>query len=76
MDEFDYITEQKRELYKNMNDIQEDRTNKDHEIKSLTQENLIINGKVTQLQLLLCVQEDRETYVNEINDTVKSINGV
>ena len=36
----------------------------------------MINGKVTQLEQLLCVQEDREAYVAEINDTVKKIDTV
>ena len=47
---------------------------KDEIIKKLTKENLLINSKVTQLQKLLCSQEDQDSTISELNKFVEDLN--
>ena len=47
---------------------------KDEIIKKLTKENLLINSKVTQLQKLLCTQEDQDSTISELNKFIEDLN--
>ena len=54
--------------------LSEDIRIKDEIIKKLTKENLLINSKVTQLQKLLCSQEDQDSTISELNRFVDQLN--
>jgi len=55
---FEEVQGEKERVEDECADLAEEITNKDSIIKTLTKENLQINSRVTQLQQLLCSQED------------------
>lgn len=55
---FEEVQGEKERIEDDLASLAEEITNKDNIIKTLTKENLQINSRVTQLQQLLCSQED------------------
>ena len=60
------LLEEKAAVEEENNSLCEDIKNKDEIIKQLTRENLTVNSNLTQVQQLLCSQEDQEARIMEL----------
>lgn len=60
------ILEEKAAVEEENNSLCDDIKNKDEIIKQLTRENLTVNSNLTQVQQLLCTQEDQQARISEL----------
>ena len=65
-DKLEKILEEKAAVEEENNSLCQDIKNKDEIIKQLTRENLTVNSNLTQVQQLLCADEDQQARISEL----------
>ena len=65
------LLEEKASVEEENTSLCQDIKNKDEIIKQLTRENLTVNSNLTQVQQLLCSQEDKESIIIELQKRIK-----
>ena len=70
------ILEEKAAVEDENNSLCQDIKSKDEIIKQLTRENLTVNSNLTQVQQLLCAQEDLQARISELERRLKEQNDI
>ena len=73
-DEYTRITGERNNLNKELNELFNEKSEKDIVIKTLTNENLELNNRIHQLEQLLCVKEDQEAKIDEMKEAYARLN--
>lgn len=69
--EYDRLKEERNSINAELNDLFAEKAEKDIVIKTLTNENLELNGRINALEQLLCVKEDIQGKIDMLMDVIK-----
>jgi len=72
-EEFERIQGEKEAMGNELQEMYEEKSEKDVIIKTLTNENLELNSKLSQLEQLLCAKEDQDCKMDELQESYNKL---
>ncbi len=72
-DDYERIANERNNLNQELNELFQEKSEKDIVIKNLTNENLELNSRITSLEQLLCAKEDQDTKYDQLNEAYQKL---